>query len=130
MNRETTPAMLWSGRVISGLVVIVLLADSYLNLLALETMRATFEESQIPLSAAPILGIITLVCAILYAIPRTAMLGAILTTGFFGGAILTHLRLGDLGSPPQLISLAVGIFAWAGLWLRDARVRALLPLSS
>ena len=70
----------------------------------------------------------TLTCTILYAIPRTAMLGAILLTGFLGGAICTHFRLGEIGSPPQLICLALGILVWAGLYLRDTRVRDLLPL--
>lgn len=130
MNGGTTPAMLWAGRALSALVVLVLLADAGMNLLAKESMRATYEESQIPISVAPLLGSITLICAILYAIPRTAVLGAILTTGFFGGAILAHVRLGEIGSPPQLISLAIGVLAWTGLWLRDARVRALTPLSS
>ena len=130
MQGETTPPMLWTGRVVSALVVLVLLADTGMNLFAREAMRSTYADSQIPLSVAPLLGSITLICAILYAIPRTAVLGAILTTGFFGGAILAHVRLGEIGSPPQLISLAIGVLAWAGLWLRDARVRALLPLSS
>ena len=70
-----------------------------------------------------------LACAILYAIPRTAVLGAILTTGFLGGAICTHFRLGEIGSPPQLISLLLGVMTWGGLYLRDSRIRTLLPLS-
>jgi hypothetical protein len=69
-----------------------------------------------------------LVCALLYAIPQTAMLGAIVVTGFLGGAICTHVRLGELASPPQVICLLLGLMAWGGLYLRDPRVRALLPL--
>jgi len=74
---------------------------------------------------APLLGVITLACAI----PRTAFLGAVAITGFVGGAIATHLRLGEIGSPPQLICAAIGIVAWAGLWLRRAEVRRLAPFA-
>ena len=66
--------------------------------------------------------------AILYAVPRTAVLGAILVAGFFGGAICTHFRVGELGSPAELVATAIGIIAWAGLWLRNPRLRELLPL--
>ena len=61
-----------------------------------------------------------------YAIPQTAVLGAILIAGFFGGAICVHLRMGEIGGPPQIVSLVIGILAWAGLVLRDRTVRALL----
>jgi hypothetical protein len=90
-------------------------------------LRGEMEASNFPMRLAPALGIVTLVCTILYAIPQTAVLGAILVTGFLGGAIATHFRLGEIGSPPQLICLLLGILTWAGLYLRDTRVRALLP---
>ena len=67
---------------------------------------------------------VSLACALLYAIPRTSVLGAILVTGYFGGAVATELRVGGVFVGP----LMLGIFAWAGLYLRDARVRALIPL--
>jgi hypothetical protein len=69
-----------------------------------------------------------LLCAVTYAIPRTAMLGAILITGFFGGAICVHVRIGEIGSLPQIICLLLAAMAWGGLYLRDTRVRALIPL--
>jgi len=72
-----------------------------------------------------ILGVVEFVCALLYAIPRTAFLGAILVTGYFGGAIATQVRVGD---PTFFSPLLLGIFAWAGLYLRDDRLRALMPL--
>ena len=76
----------------------------------------------------PCRGPIILACAILYAIPATAVLGAILVTGFLGGAICAHVRIGELGSPPEIISLLLGAMTWGGLYARDPRIRAILPL--
>ena len=69
-------------------------------------------------------------CAILYALPPTAILGAILVTGFLGGAICTHFRLGRMVSPPQIVSLVLGVMAWGGLYLRIGDLRNLLPFTS
>ena len=71
-----------------------------------------------------VVGPIILACAILYAIPATAVLGAILVTGFLGGAVCAHVRIGELGSPPELISLLLGALTWGGLYARDARIWA------
>jgi hypothetical protein len=118
----------WVGRVLSGLVVLTLLVDAAIEFFAPEMMRAAMDATGFPTHLAPALGAIMLVCAVLYAIPKTASLGAILVTGFLGGAICTHLRLGEIASPPQLVSLMLGAMTWGGLYLRDARIRALLPL--
>jgi hypothetical protein len=75
-----------------------------------------------------VVGPIILACAFLYAIPATAVLGAILVTGFLGGAICAHVRIGELGSPPEIISLLLGAMTWGGLYARDPRIRAILPL--
>ena len=72
------------------------------------------------------LGVVQLVCAVLYLFPRTAVLGAVLLTGYMGGAIATHLRVGD----PYFVQLGIGVLLWLGLYLRDRRIRALLPLRS
>lgn len=74
------------------------------------------------------MGPIIPACAILYAIPATSILGAILVTGFLGGAICAHVRIGELGSPPEIVSLLLGVLTWRGLYARDPRIRALLPL--
>ena len=129
LTATATPATVWIGRIISAVVILALLADGAVQLFASEMLRGEMEASSFPMSLAPTLGVLTLVCTILYAIPQTAVLGAILVTGFLGGAIATHFRLGEIGSPPQLICLLLGILTWAGLYLRDARIRALLPLS-
>lgn len=120
----------WIGYVMSGLVVLALLADAGVQLFAPGTMKAEMDATGFSQSLAMPLGIIMLVCGILYAIPRTAVLGAILTTGFLGGAICTHFRLGEFGTPPQLICLLLGVLTWGGLYLRDARLRAVLPMTS
>ena len=126
----STPPSVWIGRILSAVVVLLLLADGAVQLFASEMLRAEMEASNFPMGLAPTLGIITLACTILYAIPLTATLGAILLTGFLGGAIATHFRLGEIGSPPQLICLLLGVMTWGGLYLRDTRIKALLPFSS
>ena len=80
------------------------------------------------MEATRVVGPIILACAILYAIPATSVLGAILVTGFLGGAISAHVRIGEFGSPPEIISLLLGAMTWGGLYLRDPRIRAILPL--
>jgi hypothetical protein len=123
-----TPALARIGHLMSALVVLILLADAGVQLFAPNLLRPAMDASGFPIELAPVLGAIMLVCALLYAIPQTAMLGAIVVTGFLGGAICTHVRLGELASPPQVICLLLGLMAWGGLYLRDPRVRALLPL--
>jgi hypothetical protein len=76
------------------------------------------------------LGVLALICTALYALPRTAVLGAILLTGYMGGAIASHLRLGDPLFTHILFGVYLAVLAWGGLYLRDARVRAVLPLRS
>ncbi|MGG6893641.1 DoxX family protein [Rhizobium sp. BR 315] len=118
------------GWVLSAIVILALAADAAVDLFAPALVSAEIEATGFLIDQARLLGLIILVCAILYAIPGTAVLGAILTTGFLGGAICTHFRLGEVGSPPQLISLFLGALAWGGLYLRDQRIRALLPIRS
>jgi hypothetical protein len=77
-----------------------------------------------PESLARPLGIVELACTIIYLVPQTAVLGAILLTGYMGGAIATHVRVGD----PYFVQIGMGVMLWLGLYLRDARLRALLPL--
>jgi hypothetical protein len=119
----------WSGRMLSGLVVAFLLLDGAMKLLALpvvtETMAALGWRADA--STAQMLGILTIGCALLYAHPRTSILGAVLLTSYLGGAVATHVRIGSPLFSHVLFGVYVGVAAWAGLWLRDPRVRALLP---
>lgn len=125
----TSSAAVWTGRVLSALVVLVLLADAAVNLVAPEKLAEPMAATGFTAALSPQLGILMLVCAVLYAIPRTSVLGAILVTGFLGGAICAHFRIGEMGSGSQIVCLLIGIAAWLGLYLRMPALRSLLPLS-
>jgi hypothetical protein len=118
---------LWAGRIMSAVVVIALLADGAIQLFAPAQIASLLQETGFAMSLTHVVGSIALACAILYAIPATAVLGSILLTGFLGGAICAHVRIGELGSPPEIISLLLGAMAWGGLYARDPRIRAILP---
>ncbi|MBV8684212.1 MAG: DoxX family protein [Caulobacteraceae bacterium] len=118
----------WAGRTMSAVVVVALAVDGTIQLFTPTRIASMLQETGFAVDQTRILGPIILACAILYAIPRTAILGAILVTGFLGGAICAHVRIGELGSPPELISLLLGALTWGGLYARDTRVRALLTL--
>lgn len=119
---------LWIGRIMSGLVVAFMLLDGAMKLVPLDVVVTTSEQMGIPGSLARTLGIIGLICTVLYAVPRTSVLGAILLSGYLGGAMASHLRLGDPILTHTLYGLYLGLLAWGGLYLRDARLRALIPL--
>jgi hypothetical protein len=119
----------WAGRIMSTLVVIALAADGAIQLFAPAQVASMLRETGFPMDMTHIVGPIALACALLYAIPATAVLGAILVTGFLGGAICAHLRIGELGSPPEIVSLLLGAMTWGALYARDPRIRAILPLS-
>ena len=127
---ETTTLLgaLWAGRIMSALVVIALVADGTIQLFAPAQIASMLQETGFAMDLTRVLGPIVLACAILYAIPATAALGAILVTGFLGGAICAHVRIGELGSAPEIIALLLGAMTWVGLYARDPRVRAILPL--
>lgn len=125
---STSKKMLWAGRILSSLPALFLLADSAAKFLkpapVVEgTVKLGYSESVI----LP-LGAVLLVCTVLYLIPRTAVLGAILLTGYLGGAVDAHVRVGDPLFSHILFPVYFGVFLWGGLYLRDARLRALIPL--
>jgi hypothetical protein len=115
---------LWAGRIISAIPVLMLTVSAVAKLLRPPTLMQEFVRLEVPGRLAVTIGIIELACAVIYAIPRTAVLGAILLTGYLGGAILTHLRIGD----PFWSPIIPGVLVWLGLYLRDPRLRALVPL--
>src|SRR5262249_46627078 len=98
----------WAGRIMSAAVVGALLADGTIQLFAPAQITSMLQETGFAMDLTRVVGPIILACAILYAIPATTVLGAILVTGFLGGAICAHVRIGELGSPPELISLFLG----------------------
>jgi hypothetical protein len=127
-DTTTLHGALWVGRTMSALVVIALVADGTTQLVAPAQIASMLRETGFAIELTRVLGPIVLACAILYAIPATAVLGAILVTGFLGGAICAHVRIGELGSPPEIIALLLGAMTWVGLYARDPRVRTILPL--
>ena len=118
---------IWTGRVLSGLAIVFLLFDGAIKLVPLDIVITTSQQLGIPAELARTLGVLTLVCTILYAIPRTSVLGAILLTGYMGGAIYTHLRAGSPLFTHTLFGVYLAVLIWGGLYLRDERVRALIP---
>ena len=120
---------LWAGRIISSLAVLFLIFDGIMKLVkpapvVEATVRLGYPESVI----LPI-GIVLLACTVVYVIPRTSTLGAILLTGYLGGAVATHVRAGE-GLFPVLFPVFFGVLIWGGLYLRDERLRALIPLQN
>ncbi len=119
---------LWVGRIISALVVLFMLFDSITKLMRVDAVMKATVKVGYPASAIPIIGLILLVCTIVYAIPATSILGAILLTGYLGGAVATNLRIGNPLLTNTLFPVYFGILVWGGLFLRERRLRSLLPL--
>ena len=122
-----TTRAIWAGRVLSGLAILALSLDAVGKLAVPELMIANSPPLGLPADPAfhRLLGAILAICVVLYAWPRSSVLGAILLTGFLGGAVATHLRVGSPLASATLFGVYLGVILWAGLWLRDLRVRAL-----
>ena len=122
---------IWIGYGLSGLVVLFMLFDSAIKLVPLDVVIETTAALGYPASAALArgLGVIGLTCTALYAFPKTTVLGAILLTGYFGGTVATHLRVGSPVFSHMLFGVYLGLMVWGGLYLRDHRIRALIPFS-
>ena len=121
---------MWVGRILSGLVILFLLMDGVIKLVPIAAVTETMQQLGYSgsVNQARGLGVLTLLCAVLYAIPRSSVLGAILLTGLLGGAMATHLRVDSPLFSQLLFGLYVGLMAWGGLYLRDPALRALLPM--
>jgi hypothetical protein len=117
-----------AGRVLSGIAILFFVMDAGGKLIAPEAMIAHSPPLGLPADPAfyRMLGAILGLCTLLHAWPRTAFLGAVLLTGYLGGAIACHLRVGSPLLSHTLFGVYLGLFVWGGLWLRDARIRALL----
>jgi hypothetical protein len=125
-NTNVPKALRWAGNVLTALILVALAADITFKLIqAPQSVQGTVQLGY-PTSAVLTIGLLQLVCFILYVIPATAPVGAILFTGYFGGAVATHLRIGN----PLLTHILSGVYVsailWFGLYTRDARVRALV----
>jgi hypothetical protein len=128
-NTTISSKQLWASRALSGLPALFLLVDGVAKLFKPAAVVEATVQLGYPESTIVGIGIVLLVSTVLYLIPRTAFLGALLLTGYLGGAVAAHVRV---GAPPfnELFPVLFGALLWAGLWLRDRRVRALLPLQA
>ena len=129
LQTSVSKQSLWIGRIVSALPALFLLVDGAMKLVKPAvvvdaTTKLGYSESVI----VP-LGIVLIVCTILYLIPPTSVLGAILLTGYLGGAVATHARVGE-GIFPIIFPIILGAMLWLGLYLHDVRLRALIPLRS
>jgi uncharacterized membrane protein (UPF0182 family) len=121
----TSRKMIWSGRVLSAIPAALVLFGAILKIIKAESVMEGMSQHGIPEYLVVLIGIIELICALVYLIPRTAVLGAILMTALMGGATFTNVRVGD---PTYVATIILGVMVWAGLYLRDDRLRALIPL--
>ncbi len=116
--------VLWIGRVVSFLGLLPFIPSAAMKLARHPEVIKGMAHLQLPESMTLPLGALELFCVIVYAVPRTGVLGAILLTGYLGGAMLTHLRIGD----PVYTHVVLGGLLWLGLYLREPRLRALIPI--
>ena len=116
---------LWAGRIISALPALLLLFSGVMKLLKPAPVLQGFAHYGYPESLIVVIGILEIACTLVYVIPRTSYVGAILMTAYLGGATASNVRVGD---PSYFATVILGVLVWAGLYLRDARLRALLPL--
>jgi DoxX-like protein len=123
-NVAVSKKMLWTGLIISALPVLLLVFSGVLKLIKPAVVVEEFARLGYPESLVVGIGILELFCTVVYLIPRSSVLGAILLTGYLGGAVATHVRIGD----PFFNPIIPGILVWVGLFLRDNRLRALIPL--
>jgi hypothetical protein len=121
---------LWAGRVMSALPVMMLLFSGIMKLTGIDPVLEGFAKLGYPASLALGIGIVEIACVVIYVIPRTAILGAILLTGYLGGAVATHVRIGDPLFSQALMPFYLGVLVWGGIYLRDDRLRALIPVRS
>ena len=125
---RTSTTALWIGPVMTGLFVLFMLFDVGIKLLRLPIVDEAMNQLGYPPGLGFAIGVLEGALLILYLIPRTAILGMVLFTGVFGGAIASHLRVGDPLFSHVLFGVYLGAIAWGGLWFRDASLRTLLPL--
>ncbi len=119
----TTKKMLWAGYIVSALPVAVFVFSAAMKLSKSEEPMKGFKELGWNESAAVCLAITELACTVIYVIPKTSVLGAILLTGYMGGAIATHARIPQ----PFFAQIGIGVLVWLGIYLRESRLRALIP---
>lgn len=128
MGNTISKSRLWTARVMGGLVILFMLMDSIFKFIQPEevvqgTLELGYAEHHIA-----IIGALGLLSVLLYAFPRTSLLGAVLLTGYWGGAVATHVRIDDPLFTHTLVPVYMAVLAWGSLWLRDERIRNLIPI--
>ena len=126
-NLAASKIGLWTGRALTTLFGLFLLMDAGMKLVPLAPVTETMIKMQLPVTMARPIGVIELASLALFLWPRTALLGAVLFTGVFGGAIASHWRLGDPLFSHTMFGVYLGVLMWGGLWLRDPQLRAIMP---
>jgi hypothetical protein len=129
-EREVTNRKaIWAGRTLSALAIAFFVMDGVMKLIQPRVVIDATQQLGWPADPTTLmsLGLILLACTAVYAFPRTAVLGAILLTGYLGGAVASHARMGDPLLTHDLFGVWLGCFVWGGLWFRDARIRSLIP---
>lgn len=121
-------AKLWTGRVLSGIVVLFMLFDAVIHLMRIPPVVEAFAQLGLPLSLAVPLGIVELMCIAVYVFPRTSVFGAILLTGYLGGAVAIQARVGNSLFGETLFPVYIGILLWGGLLVRDEKFCAIFPV--
>ena len=121
---------LWTGRILSTLAVLFLIFDTVIKLMQIQPVKESFVRLGYPTSIAVAIGALELACLALYLIPRSSVLGAVLLTGYLGGAVATHVRVGDPLLSHTFFPVYIGALIWGGLALRNSRVRTLATLSA
>lgn len=125
---QNPKAMTWAGWALTGVFTLFMIFDSAIKLMKLKVVDDTMVQMGWPPHLAFGIGGLEALLLILYLVPRTSLLAAVLFTGLFGGAMATHLRIGSPLFSHVLFGVYLGLFAWGGLWLRDPRLRAIFPL--
>jgi hypothetical protein len=128
-NQVASPSkkMVWAGRVISAFAVLFLLFDSTIKLMRLQMVLDAFKQLGYSPDLSVTIGALLLLCTVIYVIPQTSVLGAILLTGFLGGAVATNLRIGAPLFSNTLFPVYMDALVWVGLYLREGRLRELVP---
>jgi DoxX-like family len=127
---STAKRISWPGRIVSAVPVLFLVFDAVIKLFKIPAVDEAFQQMGWPVSAAVGIGVLELICVALYVIPQTAVLGVIVLTGYLGGAVATHVRVGDPLFSHVLFPVYVALLLWGGLFLREQRLRALVPFRS
>jgi DoxX-like protein len=126
-NDDASKGMLWTGRILSGLMALFFVFDGVGHLMKPAPVVEAFARLGYPLSASVGIGMLALICTAIYVTPRTSVLGAILLTGYLGGAVSTHVRAAS-SLFEMIFPVVMGVLMWVGIFVRDAQLRRLIPL--